>query len=87
MVTFLTVISLVSSIVNINSCTFRFSLIFWILYLAAPPLDITNGIKLGMHWSRFAMKVDSRLAVVILLYSSLICVTQNKATWYTRYQN
>lgn len=33
------------------------------------------------------MKVDSRLAVVILLNSSLICVTQNKATWDINCQN
>ncbi len=66
-------VSFVFFILTMESCTLRSSMMFWIFFAA--PLDNTSGIRLGTHWSRFCMKVDSRLVVVILLYSSLICVT------------
>ncbi len=52
------------------------SLIFLILSPLAPPFDKAMSISFGVHLSSLAIKMASRLTVVILLNFSIICIKQ-----------
>ncbi len=56
------------------------SLVFLILSPLAPPFDKAMSISFGVHLSSLAIKVASRLTVVILLHFSIICINRNGRT-------